>query len=495
MKYPSKTKQELLEEISVLKQRIQELKKLETERKRTEEALKKSEALLLEMINQVPDCVYQFYARPNGELGLYYVSGKSEQVVGLKPGLEGFFERFIALVIPEHRDGFIKSIEKAVKEASVWKYEGILQKPSGEKIWFSGNSIPSPRENEMVFNGIMQDITERKRAEEALREFEGKYRNILEKIEDGYFEVDLAGNFTFFNPSLCRILGYPREEMRGMNNRAYMDAENATKCFRAFTEVYMTGVPTKGFEWEIIRKDGARGYLEVSISIIVGPGEKPTGFCGIARDVTERKKAEERQKETLESLRKALGTTIQVMVSAVEMRDSSTAGHQIRAADLARTITTEMGLPQEKIDIIRMAGSVHDIGKLFIPAEILSKPAKLSEMEFALIKEHAQKGYEILLKTQAPWSLAETVYQHHERMDGSGYPRNLKGEEILIEARILAVADVVEAMASHRPCRPALGMKAALEEIEKNKETLYDATVVDACLKVFRENGYQFKEK
>jgi len=145
----------------------------------------------------------------------------------------------------------------------------------------------------------MKDITERKRAEEELRESEGKYRNILENIEDGYFEVDLAGNFTFFNPSLCRILGYPREEMPGMNNRVFMDAENAKKVFRAFNKVYVTGIPTRGFEWETIRKDGARTYLEVSVSLVARPGEKPTGFRGIARDVTERKQAEEERERLL----------------------------------------------------------------------------------------------------------------------------------------------------------------------------------------------------
>ena len=150
------------------------------------------------------------------------------------------------------------------------------------------------------------DITERKRTEEQLRESEEKYRNILENIEDGYFEVDLAGNFTFFNPSLCRILGYPREEMPGMNNRVFMDAENAKKVFRAYNEVYVTGIPTKGFDWETIRKDGARTYIEVSVSLIARPGEKPTGFRGIARDVTERKKAEEALRQAEENFRRSL---------------------------------------------------------------------------------------------------------------------------------------------------------------------------------------------
>jgi PAS domain S-box-containing protein len=210
-------------------------------------------------------------------------------------------------------------------------------------------------------------------------------------------------------------------------------------------------------------------------------------------DIVERRKAEEELKQTLEILRKSVGTTIQVMVSAVEMRDPYTAGHQIRTADLARAIATEMGLPKDKIDGIRMAGSIHDIGKISIPAEILSKPTKLTDIEFSLIKEHSRNGYEMLKNVESPWPLAQIVYQHHERMNGSGYPRNLKGDEIIIEARIMAVADVVEAMASHRPYRPSLGIDAALAEIEKNKGTHYDNTVAEACLRLFREKGYQFK--
>jgi HD-GYP domain-containing protein (c-di-GMP phosphodiesterase class II) len=177
----------------------------------------------------------------------------------------------------------------------------------------------------------------------------------------------------------------------------------------------------------------------------------------------------------------------------VETRDPYTSGHQIRSAALACAIAIEMGLPQDKIDGIRMAGSIHDIGKLSIPAEILSKPTKLSEIEFALIKEHARKGHEMLKDVESPWPLAEIVHQHHERMDGSGYPRNLKGDDILLEARILAVADVVEAMASHRPYRPGLGIDAALNEIEKNSGTVYDNAVADACLRLFREKSFKLE--
>jgi HD-GYP domain-containing protein (c-di-GMP phosphodiesterase class II) len=179
------------------------------------------------------------------------------------------------------------------------------------------------------------------------------------------------------------------------------------------------------------------------------------------------------------------------MVSAVEMKDPYTSGHQLRVANIARAIATEMELPDDRIEGISMAGSIHDIGKLSVPAEILSKPSKLTNNEFSIVKEHSQSGYEMLKNVESPWPLAQIVYQHHERMDGSGYPRNLKGDEILLEARILAVADVVEAMVSHRPYRAALGIEVAMEEIEKNRGTLYDDVVADACLKLFREKGYK----
>ena len=331
----------------------------------------------------------------------------------------------------------------------------------------------------------------RKKAQKTLHHREERYRNILENIQEGYFEVDRAGNFTFFNDTVCRVLGYPKEKLMGMNYQQYIDKEELKRVFEAYNKVYKTGEPNKEFGWQITRKDGAKRYIEGSISLLKDSTDKPIGFRGLARDVTERKQAEEKLKQTLENLRKAVGTTIHVLVSAVAARDSYTASHQIRSTDLARAIVTEMGLAQEKIDGIRMAGSIHDIGKLSIPADILSKPSKLTKIEFSFIKEHSQSGSEMLKDVESPWPLEQIIYQHHERMDGSGYPRNLKGDEILMEARIIAVADVVEAMASHRPYRPGLGIDAALEEIEKNKGILYDDAVVDACLRLFREKGYK----
>jgi putative nucleotidyltransferase with HDIG domain len=209
---------------------------------------------------------------------------------------------------------------------------------------------------------------------------------------------------------------------------------------------------------------------------------------------TERYRAESEVKDSLDKLRKALGAIIQVLEQTVEIRDPYTAGHQRRVADLARTIGEEMGLGEDRIDGIRIAGIIHDIGKIYVPAEILSKPRRLSQIEFNLIKTHSQVGYDVLRAIDFPWPVARIILQHHERIDGSGYPHNLTGNEIMLEAKILGVADVVEAMASHRPYRPALGVDAALQEILQNKGVLYEPEVVHACVRVFQEQNFQFKD-
>jgi HD-GYP domain-containing protein (c-di-GMP phosphodiesterase class II) len=176
----------------------------------------------------------------------------------------------------------------------------------------------------------------------------------------------------------------------------------------------------------------------------------------------------------------------------IEARDPYTSGHQTKVSRLARAIAQDMALSSDTVDNIRIAGSIHDIGKISVPAEILSKPGKLTDVEFSLIKLHPQTGYDILKNAELPYPIAEIILQHHERLDGSGYPQGLKNDQILLESQIIMVADVVEAMASHRPYRPALGVDAALEEIAKNRGVLYDEKVVEACLRLFREKGFEF---
>jgi PAS domain S-box-containing protein len=590
-----------------------------------------------------------------------------------------------------------------------------------------------------------EDITERKKSEETLRESEEKYRAILEGIEEGYYEVDLKGSITFCNDYLCKILGYPREELLGTNNRRYMDQASAKHVFETFNRVFLSGAPAKSLHWELVRKDGSKRTVEISVSLARNTEGEPVGFRGVLRDITEKKladaalkeseekyrelvdnapagiyevdfiqrkfvtindvmceytgytkeellgnmspfdiltdeskglfmermtkifagekvpqaveytiktkegktiwiilnhkliydngfpkgaravvhniterkhaeqalrkseekyrflvdnandaifiaqdglirfpnpktvqilgyseeelitipymdlvrpddrailsevrqkreggkeatttysirvrnragdeiwaqissvpivwedraatlnfvrditvqkNAEEELKDSVDKLRKITGATIQAMAQTVEVRDPYTAGHQKRVADLARAIATRMGLSSDRIDGIRMAGAIHDIGKISVPAEILSKPGLLTPLEFSLIKTHAQIGYDILKDIEFPWDIATMVLQHHERLDGSGYPQGVTGERILLEARILTVADVVEAMASHRPYRPSLGMDKALEEIKGKRGRFYDPDVVDACTLLFSENKFTFK--
>jgi len=205
---------------------------------------------------------------------------------------------------------------------------------------------------------------------------------------------------------------------------------------------------------------------------------------------------EERTKElqqSYEKLRKTMEGAINTIAKIVETKDPYTAGHQQRVSKLAVTIAQKMKLPQEKIEGIRISSLVHDVGKISVPAEILNKPIKLSEIEYSLIRDHSQVGYDILKSIEFPWPIEKIVLQHHERLDGSGYPGGLKGDEILLEAKIICVADVVEAMSSHRPYRPSLGIDKALEEISQNTGILYDPKVVEACLKLFKEKGFKFE--
>jgi PAS domain S-box-containing protein len=649
-------------------------------------------------------------------------------------------------VQPEKRQTVV---EQLLKQGYFDNFELKCRRKDGTILdgLFSAETIEHQGEKYVLI--VMIDLTSRKRSEKALRESEEKYRTILETTEEGYYEIDLAGNFTFFNDPISKLLGYSKKELAGMNNRRYTDKETAKKVFQAFNKVYTTGKPTKEFDWQIIRKDGTRRYVEQSASLKKDSTGNSTGFRGIIHDITDRKKtetllkqseekyrlladhvkdqvwlmdmdlkityispsvekitgytlddfqqfplnklltpasfqnaidiysieipraitdpdysmnelvelelirkngqslwmecafsfirddngkplsilgesrditerkqienslkkseenfrhslddsplgvrivtpagetiyanraildiygydsveelkntplqerytpesyagfkireaqrlkgafgppeydisivrkngevrhihalrkeifwngqrqsqiiyqditerrnAEEKLKETLESLRRSIGTTIQVLGIASEARDPYTAGHQRRVADLARAIATEMKLPREVIEGIRLTGAIHDIGKISIPSEILCKPTTLTDLEFSLVKSHCQYSYEIIKDVESPWPMADIIYQHHERIDGSGYPKGLKDGDILMEARILAVADVVEAMSSYRPYRPSLGIDLALAEIEDNAGILYDGDAVNACLKLFREKDF-----
>jgi len=265
-------------------------------------------------------------------------------------------------------------------------------------------------------------------------------------------------------------------------------AKNVSQLLKkalGFGETYMIGLSRKG---EIL---GEVVILLRGQNKIKNPDFMET-FVKQAAIALQRKNAEEQVKESFKKLQKTMKDSIYTLSRVIEARDPYTAGHQEKVSKLAVALAEDMELPQDRIEGIKITALIHDIGKINIPVEILSKPGKLSEMEFGLIKNHSQKGYEILKTIDFPWPVAEIVFQHHEKVNGSGYPRGLKGDEILLEAKIICVADVVEAMSSHRPYRPALGIDAALNEINKNKGIFYDTEVVDTCLKLFKEKGFKF---
>jgi PAS domain S-box-containing protein len=330
----------------------------------------------------------------------------------------------------------------------------------------------------------IQDITEHKLAEEKFHKIFMTTPDciVISRLVDGLL-IDVNRGFE-------DIVGWKRERVIGKKTtEAPLNLWVNLPARELMATELKAGRDVLYREFEFQRYDGSIRTGIFSAQTINIDGEECLIF--IMKDITEQQRTNAELRRTLESLRKAVATTIQVLVSALEAKDPYTAGHQSRSANLARTIATEMGLPYDTIEGIRMAGVIHDIGKLSIPSEILTKPTKLTSLEFSLIKEHPRNGYEMLKHVDSPWPLAQIIYQHHERIDGSGYPNKLKGDEIILEARIIAVADVVEAMASHRPYRASLGIETAINEIENNKGILYDETVVEVCLKLFREKGYQ----
>jgi putative nucleotidyltransferase with HDIG domain len=220
---------------------------------------------------------------------------------------------------------------------------------------------------------------------------------------------------------------------------------------------------------------------------------KPNGAVLVVRDITQQVEYDRRIQESMDTLTRAMYGTIEAITKTVETRDPYTAGHQKKVANIAKEIARDMGLSRDVIESVNLAGQIHDLGKIAIPSEILNKPGRINEIEFALIKTHSEMGYEIMKNIDFPWPIADIVLQHHEKIDGNGYPRGLKGDEILIQARIIAVADVLEAMASHRPYRAALGLDAAFDELKKNSGTHFDPEVVASCIRIFKEKNFEIK--
>jgi PAS domain S-box-containing protein/putative nucleotidyltransferase with HDIG domain len=331
--------------------------------------------------------------------------------------------------------------------------------------------------------------------ERKLKRREKWLSTILKNIGDGVIATDKNGKVNFMNEQGEEITGWKLEGAYNKNLKKiypiYSEKTNAS--IKIPVEKLLKGKRTRIHHEVVLHsKSGAKVPIYQDINPTLDEEGMTTGLVVTFSDITQRKKAEKQLKKSWENQRKAMEGVVEAMAFTIETRDPYTAGHQRRVTTLAVRIAKEMKLEQDKIEGIRMAGTLHDIGKIYIPAEILSKPGKISEVEYNMIKTHPKVGADILKTIEFPWPVADIVRQHHERMDGSGYPDGLSGKEILIEARVLAVADVIEAMASHRPYRAALSLEDALNEIRKNKGILYDERVSEAALKVCSEGGFSF---
>lgn len=331
-------------------------------------------------------------------------------------------------------------------------------------------------------------------AHQKIKESEECFRSLSENAPDIIYTLGIKGKFTYINPVIETILGYRPEEIIGRYFIDIVRKEDVHRCIEFFKQVRDHQQTIKEEMGILLHKDGTERYFSFSCAPNFDSESHFIGVVGTFKNMTDIRKSEMELKKSFEKLQSVMSSTIDAISIIVESRDPYTAGHQRRVTQLATAIACELALSKEKIDLIRMGSLIHDIGKIYIPSEILTKPMKLNDIEYAMIKSHPEVARKILKQVDFIPTVVDMVYQHHERIDGSGYPRKLKRDDILIEARILAVADTVEAMATHRPYRASLGIEKALEEIENQRDILYDEAVADACLVLFREKGFQFKE-
>ena len=353
-------------------------------------------------------------------------------------------------------------------------------------------AIYSIRQSMLADRERLSIFLERENLLNSLEQSKERFRNLIETTSDWIWESDQNGRYTYSSPRILDLLGYGPEELIGKTLMDIATPRAATALTANFQALLSTTKPFTGFECTCLGKNGQIVVLENNAVPVFNGEETLLGYRGIARDITERKIAMEALKKSRDDLHSSLEETVTSLASTAEKRDPYTAGHQQRVDRLACAIGKELGLSDQQLEGLHIAALLHDIGKITLPSEYLAKPTRLSNEERAIIRCHTEVGYEILKNIHFPWPVAEIVYQHHEHLDGSGYPRGLKGEDILLEAKILAVADVVEAMSSHRPYRPSLGITTALDEIREGRGVRYHAQSVDACLHLILDKKIEF---
>ncbi len=535
MKDQGKIKNEFMEELTRFHHRVSELDALQSEHKKVEGILRASEKY--RAIFKTTGCATIIIEEDStiflANKEFKQLSGFSKEEVEGKKSWTEFVAKEDLERIKEYHCRQRVAPDKAPKSC---EFRFIDRKGSLRDVFLNISMIPGTNKTVASF----LDVTDRKRAETRIRKLYSlqqvirKTNQVLLKIKDEpqLFQriCDLLVHVKNFKVAWVGLLQKKtftiKPVARAGLKKGYLSTPRVTWDDSKYGRS-PTGMAIKRREPFIMRdiqndsryapwrKEALeRGYAS-SIALPLLHGDKVVGALTIysgekdvfgngkvefLKEVAENihlgikmMRLEKKLEENLKNMREYLGGIIRAMELAVEKKDPYTAGHQQRVSDLARSIATQMGLPKEKVEGIRIAASIHDIGKITIPAEVLTKPGRLSENEFAMIRNHVEVACEIVKEVNFPWPITNIIFQHHERLDGSGYPQGLKDHDIILEARILAVADTVEAMCSHRPYRPALGTDKALKEIEENKSILYDSEVVDVCIRLFKEKGFKFK--
>jgi PAS domain S-box-containing protein len=392
----------------------------------------------------------------------------------------------VTKLMPEkHREGHTKGL-KAFLSGNCGGTETI----EFEALRKDGSTFPvelslsiEQQNGKFVALAIGRDITERKQMEQALRESAERYCNLFANSLEAVFSADIEDNIVMSNEALEKLCGYCLKELTEMKPTNILPPERREYISEQVEKMLSADEPISSIVHEIFRKDGKRILIEQYLNFIKRK-DKIVGFQGSYRDIAERNITEEQLKSSFINLAKTVSRVI-------ESCDPYTAGHQQRVAELARLVGENMGLAEDMVERLYLYGLLHDIGKISIPTSILTKPGELAEEEWALIRAHTKQGYNILKDANLPWPVADVALQHHERLDGSGYPNGITGDELSLEVSILAVCDVVEAMSSHRPYRPARTTRDILKELKDGRGTKYNVSVVDVMLPMIESGEFK----
>ncbi len=519
-----KTKAELIKELKTLrKERKKEVSKNITKHKQVEVDTLAAKTRLMEIFESITDGFVAF----DKEMNYTFLNTRGAELLGCKPADllgKNYWTEFPEAKGTPFANAYLRALETRTPIVFEDYYEPWDR-------WFENRIYPTPEGIAIYFT----ETTERKKAEEKIRHLNlvlSAIRNVNQLIvKEKNRERLLKGTCN----NLIETRGYYSAWIVLLDESGKLETyaeAGIAKEFSPVVEIFKKGesivCSRKALKQQevVTIKDPAStcpecplakkysdrramtirleyngkvyGFMSVSIpTYLTVDQEEQSLFEEVAGDVAfglYNIKLDEELQQSYQRLKKTMNATIDTMSNIIEAKDPYTSGHQHRVCQLAISLARELGLSEDKIEGIRIASLIHDIGKIGLPTEILSKPNKLSDIEFSLIKGHSQIGYDILKSIDFSYPIAQIVLQHHERLDGSGYPNKLKGDKISLEAEIIGVADVVEAMSSFRPYRPALGVDRALEEISKNKGILYDPEVTDSCLKLFKEKGFKFKD-